>query len=290
MSRRLLALLLAMCLFMVVACSSSDGSDGSSLAGLEGAIVAAPGLGGTSLAGPLGPAAPGSTLPKDQKFAIKVLARDVGRRTARELARAYMAVNPGSLVQTTVDSGDGMLSRLAAGEKYDIVMDNRKNLEALSEAGLLLWRPQEFGTLVFVIGVAPGNPLGINSLKVFGEDPATRSVLCSSDKNCGKTAIILLARGNVTPAVDLVAPNASAAVNAVRDGVSDATILDSTKVANRSTVLDPVRINPGLPIVQTHWQMSSVTGSPAADSFTDFMFSAGGAAVLNGRGLLPIVP
>ena len=293
MSKKPLALLLAMCMFMVVACSSSDGSDGSSSgsdAGTDSTLVAPAGLGGSSTTGPLGTSSPKAKLLGNDKFFVKLYARDVSQRTARRLAKAYKATHPGSLVQLTVDSAEGLQQRIAAGEQPDVILENRKGMNQMSEADLLAWRPQEFGTLVLAIAVDEGNPKGINSLRVFGEDPATRTGLCTPTKNCGKTAVNLLAQANITPRPDAIYPNATDTANAVRDSLIDATILDSTKIANRDAVLDAVRLPTNLKIVITHWQMSSVSGAPPADSFTDFMFSAAGAAVLFDRGLLPVVP
>jgi molybdate transport system substrate-binding protein len=287
----LLALLLAMCMVMVVACSSSDGSDGSGGDGTTASVVP-PGIGGTKVTDPGTTGGPiGSPAGTDAggKFLVKLLVRDAAQRTGRKLAEAYRLAHPGSLVQLTIDGGLGIQSRLAAGEQPDVILDNRKNLNNLSQSNALSWRPQEFGTDVYSIAVAKGNPKGINSLKVFDNDPAVVTGLCPTTKNCGKDAVAILLRAGITSPPDKVLTGASDIIRSLSNKSIDAAILTSVKIGNRAKEADAIRLPSTLKTIVTHWQMSSVSGSAAADSFTSFMFSAAGAAVLQESGLLPIV-
>ncbi len=292
MSRKLYALLLVMCLGLVVGCSNSDGSEGSG--GSSGSVTA---TGPVTIKGADGSVSfvggnqttAGARL-TGEKFLVRVLARDAVQRTAKQLAKAYKEAHPGSLVQLTIDSGDGIAERISAGETPDIILDNRKNLEAMAEEAGDAWAPKEFGTQVLAIAVDPGNPLGIQSLRVFGNDPNVKTGLCVPEKNCGQSALNLLARARVEPVVDQIFPGATGTVDGLKDGSIDATILDSTKIANRSAVAQAVRLPSSLKPATTHWLMTSLTSAPPADSFTDFMFSAAGSAVLTNRGLLPVTP
>lgn len=289
-SRRLLALLLAMCLIMVVACSSSDGSDGSGGDGTSASVVPG-GLGGSTPSG-TGTTIPGATgvgTDNSGKFLVRLLVRDAAQRTGRALAQAYRLANPGSLVQLTIDGGLGIQSRLAAGEQPDVILDNRKNLNNILQTEALAWRPQEFGTDVYSIAVAKGNPKGINSLKVFDNDPNIITGICPLVKNCGKDAAAILIRAGITAKPDKNLTGASDIIKSLVNGSIDAAILTSVKVGNRNKSADAIRLPTGLKTIVTHWQMSSVSGSAAADSFTSFMFSSAGAAVLQQSGLLPIV-
>ncbi|MCU1352746.1 MAG: molybdate-binding protein [Acidimicrobiales bacterium] len=225
----------------------------------------------------------------DATGVVKVMVRKEAEKTARRLALAFNASQSGMRVQLVVDSGAGVLARLRQGEQPDIVMENRKHLRMADSENLLSWRPLEFAIQVPVIVVAKGNPQNIQGLGVFGADGSTRSGLCVPTKNCGKTALILLHRAGLTAAPDVVLPGATAAINALRTNQIDAAILDGVKAANRKNVVDKVNIPDGINVISTHWQLSSATGSPAADAFSNFVFSSEGATVLASRGLLPPV-
>ncbi len=292
--RASVAVLAVAALLTLAACSNSKSDSSGSADGSPDSSTETFG-GSTTTTTPIGSTVPGGLGAGDATGvqgngpggAITLLARTEVKRTARELAKAFQASQPGSRVQLTLDSGSGILARIRSGEQPDIVLDSRKHLNALSEENRIIWRPIEFATQEPVIVVAVGNPKHVRSLASFGADPASTSAVCAPDRNCGKTALILFSRATIKASPDVTLPGATAVVNAMKAGTVDVAILDGPKAANRSTIVQAVAIPASINLISTHWQLSSASDSEGAGAFSDFMFSAAGSGIVAKRGLRP---
>ena len=184
------------------------------------------------------------------------------------------------------DGSSTIATQLIAGAPADIFASaDEPNMDTVVDEGLIEGNPELFATNSLVIAVAPGNPLGIESLAsliepVDGEDPIV--VLCASEVPCGNASRDLLETAGVelTPASE--EQNVSAVLAKVQAGEADAGLVYRTDVMTAEGSVDEVEIE-GSDQRPNRYPIGVLTASAdaeAAQAFSEFVRSEQGLQIL----------
>lgn len=208
------------------------------------------------------------------------------------LAADFVAENPGvSFESMTFDGSSTLATQLVEGATADVFASaDEPNMEVVNEAGLLADEPVLFASNRLVIAVAPGNPLGIESLADLtepiadGEVPIT--VMCAPEVPCGAAATRLLDAAGVslTPASE--EQNVTATLTKVRMGEADAGLVYLSDVMGSAGKADGVEIDGALEDANRYpiARLAASESSEAADAFIEFVLSERGLALLEELG------
>lgn len=203
------------------------------------------------------------------------------------LAAQLEADNSSITVKTNYDGSSTLVTQIAAGAPADVFASaDTKNMDALTVARLV-GPAALFASNTLRIAVAPGNPLGIKTLKDLAR-PDVLSVLCAPQVPCGAASATLLDNAGVTLSPASEEQSVSAVVTKVAEGIADAGLVYSTDIAanpNRLLGLTPA----GAADVVGHYPIAVVAGSPhlaVAQAFIDLVLSEKGQAILAQAGFL----
>ncbi|RGE21158.1 molybdate ABC transporter substrate-binding protein [Leucobacter sp. wl10] len=209
-----------------------------------------------------------------------------------ELAAEFASENPGVAFAPSVYDGSSVLvTQLEGGARADVFASaDEANMEKADEADLLAGPAQTFATNELVIAVAPGNPLGIESLAdlaaptASGEPPIT--VMCAAEVPCGGAARTLLDLNGVALAPASEEQNVSATLAKVVAGEADAGLVYRTDVRGADGEVDGVDIegaaeNPNAYPIAVLRESAS---PEAARAFVEFVRSERGRELLAGYG------
>ncbi|MFT4232952.1 MAG: molybdate ABC transporter substrate-binding protein [Leucobacter sp.] len=209
-----------------------------------------------------------------------------------DLTAEFATENPGVTFAPTVYDGSSVLvTQLQGGAQADLFASaDEANMAKAADAGLLSGDAEMFATNELVIAVAPGNPLGIESLADLaragesGEPPIT--VMCADEVPCGAAARTLLELNDVelTPASQ--EQNVSATLAKVVAGEADAGLVYRTDVQGSDGAVEAVEIA-GADEHLNVYPIAVLEGADApeaARAFVEFVRSDRGQAVLAGYG------
>jgi molybdate transport system substrate-binding protein len=206
-----------------------------------------------------------------------------------DLARAFEAVHPGTVVVVNLGGSSSLRRQIVEGAPVDVFASaDVDNMEALAQAGALAGPPRVMARNALRIAVPAGNPAQVGGLGDFDRE-SLRIGLCAEVVPCGALAAEAFRRAGVTPRPDTREPNVRALLTKVALGELDAGITYATDVAAASGEVV------GLPIppehaVTTEYPLAVLAGSPnpaAARAFVAFALSAGGQAILVRHGFSP---
>lgn len=199
-----------------------------------------------------------------------------------ELVDGYARLNPQVDVLPIVSDGSSTLAtQLIEGAPADVFASaDEATMRRLEDAGLLQREPAVFASNVLSIAVAPGNPLGIESLADLA-DPTTAVVLCAPEVPCGVAAGTLLStiHQRVVPVSE--EQNVTSVVTKVRLGEADAGLVYATDILSAQGEVEGVDIpNAALAVNRYSIGIVGTSDTDAAVDFTAWVLSGQGQAVL----------
>ncbi|MHA6693157.1 molybdate ABC transporter substrate-binding protein [Homoserinimonas sp. A520] len=199
-----------------------------------------------------------------------------------ELAGAFAEANPQVEVLPIVSDGSSTLAtQVIEGAPADVFASaDQETMAKVQHAGLIHGQPQVFATNILQIAVAPGNPLGIDSLADLA-DPQIAVVLCAPEVPCGVAAGELLSGvdGHVVPVSE--EQNVTAVVTKVRLGEADAGLVYATDIRGADGELDGIAI-PGAESAVNRYTIGVIESghTDAAGLFVDWVQSSEGQSIL----------
>lgn len=210
-----------------------------------------------------------------------------------ELAEVMMRTSPELEVRVVYDGSSTLAAQITEGAPADVFASaDESTMKSVADLSLVTM-PEIFADNTLRIAVAPGNPLGIESLAdLAGDDVIT--VLCAPKVPCGAASQALLDRAGVRLVPASEEQNVNAVVTRVAEGVADAGLVYATDVAG-----NPGRIEGVLPegsgsvvnryaigVIAEGDDDSSRNNVHAAQAFVDLVLSPTGQALLAAHGFL----
>lgn len=202
-----------------------------------------------------------------------------------------------SVAATVYDGSSTLATQLIGGAPADVFASaNEPTMQQVLEAQLIDGEPVDFALNELVIAVAPGNPLGIESLADLtepiengengenGELPLT--VSCADEVPCGHTANSLLEAAGVSPRIVSQEQNVTATLATVLNGEADAGLVYRTDVLTTDAAAEAVTID-GAAEHPNRYPIAVVNESQAPETardFVDFVVSDEGQQVLESYG------
>lgn len=199
-----------------------------------------------------------------------------------QLVDAFAAEHPEVDVQPIVFDGSSTLAaQLREGAPFDVFATaNETTMHAVADHVI---DPAVFATNTLQLAVAPGNPLGVDSLDDLAELDV---VLCARQVPCGAASITLLDANGVTITPVSEEQNVAAVLTKVRNGEADAGLVYVTDIASAGGAVTGVEV-PGADGVINRYPIAAVAGSAnagVARAFVDFVLSPRGREVLAAHG------
>jgi len=219
----------------------------------------------------------------DDESTVTILVPNELATVVGALASEFGGLNPDVNVQlVTGESGD-LIQRVKSGEEASIYIDDASVVDRLEE-GSYQGEPGSFGSDLFRILVAKGNPKGVSGLGVFGNDPGTTSGMCAVEVPCGLLTAGILERGGVPGAPDRLLPSDLQLAELVAAGELDAAIVLRSAARTRFGQTAAVRIPPEHN-QRIDYQIVQLRDASAASAFVDFVQNHEGARrMLTNRG------
>ncbi len=194
---------------------------------------------------------------------------------------------PNLTVNLVSDGSSTLAVQIEHGAPADVFASaDETTMNAVVEKGLLN-DPSLFAANTLRIAVAPGNPLGIETLADLSA-PGVLTALCAPLVPCGAASATLLANAGVslTPASE--EQNVSAVVTRVAEKQVDAGLVYATDVAANPGRIDGIE-PAGAGAVVNRYPIGVVSGTlnaAAAQAFVDLVLSARGQTELAKHGFL----
>ena len=270
--RRSLLALFAGIALLLAACGSSGGSEPSD-------TTKAPSSGGGA-----------TTTEAPLEGEITVSAAASLTESFTDIGAAFEEEHPGTKVTFTFDSSGTLSQQILDGAPVDVFASaDEKNMEKLTDAGLVKGEPAVFAQNQLVIVTKPGNPEGIESLADLAD--AGVISLCGEDVPCGKFAGEALENAGVTIPEGSVTrgQNVKATLAAVTEGDAVAGIVYVTDAIAAGDAVDTVAIPADENVIATYpvAVLTDTQDAALASAFVDYVSSEEGQAVLEERGFLP---
>ncbi|HWJ62395.1 MAG TPA: molybdate ABC transporter substrate-binding protein [Acidimicrobiales bacterium] len=270
--RRSLLALFAGIALLLAACGSSGGSEASD-------TTKAPSSGGGA-----------TTTEAPLEGEITVSAAASLTESFTDIGAAFEEEHPGTKVTFTFDSSGTLSQQILDGAPVDVFASaDEKNMEKLTDAGLVKGEPAVFAQNQLVIVTKPGNPEGIESLADLAD--AGIISLCGEDVPCGKFAGEALENAGVTIPEGSVTrgQNVKATLAAVTEGDAVAGIVYVTDAIAAGDAVDTVAIPADENVIATYpvAVLTDTQDAALASAFVDYVSSEEGQAVLEERGFLP---
>ena len=109
--------------------------------------------------------------------------------TFTELATEFEESHPGVTVSLNFAGSADLVSQVTEGAPADVVaFADEKNMEKLTDAGLIDGTPELFASNTLEIAVPPGNPQGITSFQDLAK-PGAKVVICAAQVPCGSATV-----------------------------------------------------------------------------------------------------
>ena len=233
--------------------------------------------------GTVAPAAASSSL----KGEITVSAAASLTDSFTALAKAFRAANPKVKVRLNFGSSSTLVAQIQAGAPSDVIAAaDLSSVEKLVVSGHVVAAPRVFARNSMAMGVKPGNPEKVKSIKDLAR--LKTIAMCGKAAPCGVYASSVLSRAgvvvkesNITRGVD-----AKATFGAVVTGDADAAIVYKTDVIAAGKSIHAVDIAASSN-VKAAYGIASIRGlknGSLAKAFVDFVLSEQGWRILKGLG------
>lgn len=199
-----------------------------------------------------------------------------------EIEEAFERVHPDVDVVLNFASSSDLVTQIVEGAPVDVFASaDTKNMDKVSEAGLIAGDTRIFATNSLRIIVAPGNPLEITSLADLTR-PGLVYVTCDPSVPIGRYAQEVLDAAGVDVAPASFEENVKGIVAKVTAGEADAGIVYATDVLAAGDRAEGVDI-PGELNVSARYPIAALTSSDSSEvarRFVDFVGSSEGSAIL----------
>ncbi|MEZ5125026.1 MAG: molybdate ABC transporter substrate-binding protein [Thermoleophilia bacterium] len=202
-----------------------------------------------------------------------------------ELGEKYMDDHPGTEVAFNFAGSQDLVAQLQQGAPADVLAT--ADTETMEKVANLVGTQRIFAENELTIAVAPGNPLGIESLDDLA-NPDLKVVLAAPEVPAGAYSAQVLKAAGVTVSAVSLEESVKGVVTKVALGEADAGIVYVTDVTAAAGKVDAVEIPAKFNVVATY-PLAVVQASAAseqAQEFVDLVLSADGQAILAKYGFL----
>lgn len=207
-----------------------------------------------------------------------------------ELSAAFSEQHPGVAFENLSFDGSSTLAKqIIEGAPVDVFASaDENNMNKVVDAGLVASDPILFATSSLQIAVAPGNPLGIETLADLAK-PGVVVVICAPEVPCGAASKTLLDRDGValTPASE--EQNVTAVLTKVSTGEADAGLIYRSDVLRSDGAVEGIEIEGSIEAAGSYL-IAPISGSKspeAAQAFAEFMRSDEAQALFEKLGFGP---
>ncbi|WP_346730633.1 molybdate ABC transporter substrate-binding protein [Leucobacter allii] len=197
-----------------------------------------------------------------------------------ELAAAFTEQHAAVDVELAFDGSSVLAAQIIGGAPVDVFASaDAANMTKVADEGLLAADPVRFATSSLQIAVAPGNPLGIETLADLaapgagGEAPIV--VLCAAEVPCGAASHRLLERDGVALVPASEEQNVTAVLTKVANGEADAGLVYRSDVLRAEGDVEGIGIDGSVEAAGSYL-IAPIAGSAAPDAaaaFAEFMRS-----------------
>jgi len=211
-----------------------------------------------------------------------------------ELGNAFTEQNPDVTITFTFDGSSGLATQIIGGAPADVFASaDEANMLKITDEGLNEGKPIGFATSELAIAIAPGNPLGIETLADLTEAgpdgvlPIT--VICAAEVPCGNASRTLLERDVVELIPASEEQNVTAVLTKVRENEADAGLVYLSDILRSDGEVEGVSIDNASDAAGDYLIVPIVgTASPeAALAFSEFLKSAESQALFAELGFGP---
>jgi molybdate transport system substrate-binding protein len=221
-----------------------------------------------------------------QTTKIKVLAAASLTNAFSDIAAAYERAHPGSEVQLSFAGSDILANQIVEGAPADVFASaDAAQMEVVRAAGLTAKRPKPFVTNRLVVITPSDDPAHISRPTDLAR-PGVEVVLAGPEVPAGHYAREILRNLGIARRVDVVSheQDVEGVVSKVRLGEADAGIVYVTDVTPAiAPEIREVAVPPRDNVV-ARYEIAPVSAAPGASSFTAFVLSARGRAILTRYG------
>ncbi|MEV8337246.1 molybdate ABC transporter substrate-binding protein [Leucobacter sp. NPDC077196] len=213
-----------------------------------------------------------------------------------EIADDFRVEHPGvEFDALTFDGSSVLAAQIIGGAPVDVFASaDEHTMSSVADAGLLGAEPVPFATSSLEIAVAPGNPLGIESLAdlddLGGDGRVPTLVMCAPEVPCGAAARQLLERDGVELDPASEEQNVTAVMTKVASGEADAGLIYRSDVLRSAGEVDGIEI-PGAAEAAGSYLIAPLEGSrsdAAARAFADYLLTDSAQARLADLGFGPV--
>jgi molybdate transport system substrate-binding protein len=201
------------------------------------------------------------------------------------LGKQFEKAHPGTKIVFNFGPSSSLATQINAGAPADVFASaSTKNMSQVVTAGRAV-SPKKFASNVMEIAVPARNLAGVKGLLDLAKS-GVKVALCQSAVPCGVTAaqVFSNAKLTVTPVTQEV--DVKAVLTKVTLGEVDAGVVYVTDVRAAGAKVKGIKI-PTAVNATTKYPIVTLTQAPnkaGGQAFTDFVLSAGGAAVLSAAG------
>lgn len=199
----------------------------------------------------------------------------------RELAERFTEANPGVTFENlTFDGSSTLAEQILSGAPYDVFASaDEKNMAKVEDEGLTDGASAGFATSSLEIAVAPGNPLGIETLADLakpGDDGETPIVvMCAPEVPCGAASHTLLDRDGVSLSPASEEQNVTAVLTKVVEGEADAGLVYRSDILRSDGGAEGIEIEGSIEAAGRYMiaPLAGSASSEAARAFAEFVQS-----------------
>jgi len=164
-----------------------------------------------------------------------------------QISESFTEENPDVTFDFTYDGSSVLATQILSGAPVDVFASaDEPNMTKVTDGGVNDGEPIGFATSELAIAVAPGNPLGIETLADLakagadGKTPVT--VICAAEVPCGNASRTLLERDGVTLKPASEEQNVTAVLTKVEEGEADAGLVYYSDILRGGDKIEGVKI------------------------------------------------
>jgi molybdate transport system substrate-binding protein len=221
--------------------------------------------------------------------AVTIFAPPGLTRPLEVLTTVFQKEAPGATFEFTFGRKKELQQRMQRGNPPDLYIDDSGAMESVANSDQAQGPPVDVGFDLMQLVVPKGNPKGVvEGLAAFGNGSPVVSGLCERTLACGYAATQVLGSAGVSPAPDVVNPNATDLLQAVVRGEVDVALLYRTEIRPRFFRTSVLQV-PSANNVRVDYQVVLLRSDDTARRFVEWVQgSENSRRVLQVLGLLPL--
>ncbi|HVE90723.1 MAG TPA: molybdate ABC transporter substrate-binding protein [Actinomycetota bacterium] len=205
----------------------------------------------------------------------------------KQLEQAYEDENRKVKVELKLGVSSELASQMRHGTAADVfATPDEADMKTLEQAGLISDRSRAFTRDKLQIVVRPGNPKKVQGLADLANEPI-RAGWAVARVPAGKAAAEAVAKSGKQITPDFQEPDSKSVVNKVAQGSMDAGLAWASDVKAAGNKVSAVEVQPPTSVIYPMAVLKATKNLAAAQSFTGFVLSQRGQAILQGLGFLP---